>query len=862
MYCENCGKRLIRGYQFCMECGTPVPPEISEEDTSLPAEQDTAGGVPAVEPINSEGGSLVFCPNCGMHMQSSDSFCEKCGVPLGRSEQGAAPSSGVPLWNESPDNSLGGDFGNMSDEDINQINSFMNGYGGIDGGLDAGIGESIPSDTAPEESGDNEIEALTRQLASFGASTSDMPTINAPSRQEPEIIRQQEPKQGQTREVADFSMEADVNDGVGITDGNLPVIEGASMDENPAEDVSLDPYAFINNEIEGTAADETMVQPAPVNEVSEPVAEEIPEPEPSFSEPAEEIPEPAADVPEPAAEAPAPAEEISKPVEEVSAPVEESEPEDDFFEELPFIEEMPPVIAEAAPYIEEPQPTVTDDPKPEEELNRGNLVYCRNCGQDMYDTEQVCKNCGAPYKGAYIPPRSAPSRSGGESKGRKFTIPIISAAAVVVVGVIVLLVATTKQSDGGTAISDKTLSSDSSVTNASEIADDSETVAAVIGGNSDVIVIQTEEAATADGTAQSEDAASPEKPDTESGEVTAASSTSYRTAAHTTPGADAFVSTKTSTSAANTAAQTVAASTTTTKSSTTAAAVSKPSAKVTSLEKDREAIMDAVAVIAGEVGKLDMFAQNVIYAIDNAAGSADTARQVYYGKDFAKNMLSLLDSGKSSVDSAVAAAEPTNSELKSAYTALESLQKKYAAFYSYVKSPSDSASKYETSCAAYLNDFTNAVSSSFKYTKLITDDYTTSDTSSAYIAAMSDAVTAANNAVSTLTTLQTKLTDLGTSGFTANGIVTELSKSSVTKTYANAAGYAMRTKAYTLMLSGAPSAYSSALTSLQTAANELESLVDVYSYIQEASFSSFKSESNSALFSAQSAIAAVTKAIS
>lgn len=26
MYCENCGKKLIRGYQFCMECGTPVPP--------------------------------------------------------------------------------------------------------------------------------------------------------------------------------------------------------------------------------------------------------------------------------------------------------------------------------------------------------------------------------------------------------------------------------------------------------------------------------------------------------------------------------------------------------------------------------------------------------------------------------------------------------------------------------------------------------------------------------------------------------------------------------------------------------------------------------------------------------------------
>ena len=34
MYCENCGKKLIRGYQFCIECGTPVPPEQGEEETN------------------------------------------------------------------------------------------------------------------------------------------------------------------------------------------------------------------------------------------------------------------------------------------------------------------------------------------------------------------------------------------------------------------------------------------------------------------------------------------------------------------------------------------------------------------------------------------------------------------------------------------------------------------------------------------------------------------------------------------------------------------------------------------------------------------------------------------------------------
>ena len=38
MYCENCGKKLIRGYQFCIECGTPVPPEQDEEETQAQGE--------------------------------------------------------------------------------------------------------------------------------------------------------------------------------------------------------------------------------------------------------------------------------------------------------------------------------------------------------------------------------------------------------------------------------------------------------------------------------------------------------------------------------------------------------------------------------------------------------------------------------------------------------------------------------------------------------------------------------------------------------------------------------------------------------------------------------------------------------
>ena len=43
MFCENCGKSLIRGYQFCLECGTPVPAQSAEDDEVMeqaaPAEE-------------------------------------------------------------------------------------------------------------------------------------------------------------------------------------------------------------------------------------------------------------------------------------------------------------------------------------------------------------------------------------------------------------------------------------------------------------------------------------------------------------------------------------------------------------------------------------------------------------------------------------------------------------------------------------------------------------------------------------------------------------------------------------------------------------------------------------------------------
>ncbi len=914
MFCENCGKQLIRGYQFCMECGTPVPPEPEETPEEANAEntedhaETTERKLPSVEPINNADGALVYCPNCGMHMQTSNVFCEKCGIRLDNSngQQTPAPvnqtTGAVPLWNAQPQG-FGENLSDYSEDELDRINNFMS-------------GNTAPDDFGGSAGGIDEIEALTQQLASFGASASEMPEIGSVHQQAetPIIHHQQEPAEGESRKVEDFSLLEDSMNSYAennaVSESGLPIIEGGSMDEDPSQDVSLDPYAFVNNVLDGTPAytpvdpveEKTSVFTEPVADVptyEEPAAEapayEEPAAEaPAYEEPAAEAPayeEPAAEAPayeEPAAEAPAyeepaaetpayeePAAEApayEEPAAEAPAceePAAEApayeepaveEPKEDFFEnEVPFMEEVAPVIEETPAYSpdEEPAPAEEKAPEEEPEAPKGNLVYCRNCGQDMYDTETVCKNCGAPYKGMYVPPRDAPSRKGSEKRSSKKWIPI-TAAAVVAVGVAAVLIATTtsKPSDNSNIVGNNTLPITSSAPEQTDPVEDvtepvdtdateSTPIDTVTSDNDAEVISPVDVSKPSSSVSTEEDGSKP--------------STSVTTPEHTTRTTKNTNTTKTTTKPNTTTRPAATTKATTATSGKPAAVVT--SSKVKSLEKDRQAIMDAAAVIAGEVGKIDMFAQNVIYAIDNSSGSEDTARTAYYNRDFAKNMINIIKNGKSSVDNAVSAADPTNKEMKAAYDSLNALKKKYDAYYNYIISPSGKASSFDTDCANYLSSFTSYLSSNLKYTKIITDDYSSGDTAAAYIAAMSDAVTAANNAVSSLTTLQSKITDLGSKKFEGS-VVSELSKSSVTKTYANAAAYTMRVKAYTIMLSGAPADYSSALSSLNSANNNLQGLVDSYSMIQENSFSNYKSESSDAISNAKSNVSSVTKAIS
>ena len=991
MFCENCGKKLIRGYQFCMECGTPVPPEVEQEQ---PADSAAQGGAessaaqgannaeirstPSVEPINNGSGTLVFCQTCGMHMQTSTTVCEKCGMPLGGSRPTVNVSNGnVPLVNNNPiENEFGGISG-ISDEDIGQINDLLGG-----GGLEASpqIAYNTPSSggemAAIGKSTQSEIDELTRQLESFGASTGDMPAIGVqPVAAE---MRQPEPKVGEARELQDFAMDsAEAHSQVFTNpiDRSVPIIEGGSMDEDPSADISLDPYSFVNNVLEGTenapaapaveeiapAVEEIAppMQPedfapsAPAVEEIAPAAEEIAPPmqpedfvpsAPAVEEIAPAVEEIAPPMqPEdfapsaPAVEEIAPAvEEIAPPmqpedfapsapaVEEIAPAVEEIAPPmqpEDFAPSAPAVEEIAPAVEEIAPpmqpenfdteYIEPPvmpeyvppvmpeysepaddetvildgAPAVAEtaeskpsspapqrapsapasdapiqlarrprDPNapPEEDPVLGKLSYCRNCGQDMYEKETVCKNCGAPYRAPKKHDASLDNRLGGTDGKKKKTVPIIAGSAAVVCAAIVLLivgVSGKKNKDnltGNETLSVDTPSTSSAASTSAEPEDSTPDVVTVAPETEDGSPVTEPDEVTPPPTTEDDKpvVAGPET--AESTEPAPDTSKPEPTTSTPKPATSTSKPTATTTPKPNTTTTPKAAVTTTPKP----AATGTVSAKAASLEKDREKIMDAVEKMAAEVGKIDMLAQNVIYTMENASGNAETARTGYYNRDFAKNIISSIDSGKSAVDAAISSAKPKNSELDSVYSP----------YYDFIKSPSGSTSKFTSSCSTYLSDFTSTLSSNFKYTKF-TSSYTAYETAESYAAAMSDAIAAANNAVSAFSTLEGKLTELKKDNFDTNAVQT-LSKSANSKTYANAAAYAQEVAAYRIMLANPPSDYSSAYSYLKTASDKLNALVGLYNMIQENDRSSFSSESSTSITAARSAISSATKEIS
>ena len=833
MYCENCGKKLIRGYQFCMECGTPVPPEVEEEEENEDAQaneqsasEQPSGEMPGIQPIGNEEGTLVFCPTCGMRMQKSTDHCEKCGMKLN-----ANGSSGVPLVNTDP---LGGEFGGISDSDLARIDNFVNnsGLGGdisydVSGGSDdmGGLGGGLGG-IGGLGGGDlnSEIEALNQQFANLNATSSDMPAISAPAPEpepQPEPVPQEPDLGTLSRRVEDFSMEAGMPETQFLSESGLPVINGGEMAE-PDEPMQLEQnYDDINIDI--TAPAPTAVAELEAPAYTEPEA-------PAYAEP----------------EAPA-----------------YTEPEAPAYTEPEFTQPRRP----------EPEPAPAAESSENDGADLGKLVYCRNCGQDMYEKEAVCKNCGSPNKWNIKPLKKNVSGSAAKSQKQPtklfgiFPIPTVIGAAVVVVGVIALIVATSTANKSEDLVSQPATPTTASTVPDTPVEADENAEANVpdvpaVSDVSDVSSVPEEVNPIVTNESQPEPAATEEAAKPATAEVSGAES-SRPSDTSSSPAATPAVTTRPNTSVTtrpNTSVTTrpnsVAASTavtTTPKPAVTArepAVVStKPSATVTNEDKQREKILDAFEAVSAEVGKLHLYSQATSYAID--AGFTKTK--------FTSGMTSVLSGGKSNVSSLVKNAKPSSSELSSAYSSLQKLYDLYTDYYTYVTGTSDSGSKYTSTADSKLSSFNSAAKSGLSFKSLQTGNQTSSDKSRQYADMLSNAASAASNAASQFNTVKNSVADLKSSKYESDvmGVIYNDKTSAIMK----AAGYAQVVSNYDEMMSGAPAEYSSAKSSLTKAASDLDGMLGVFIDAAYNDLSGFKSEFSSYKTSVDKAVAAVNKAV-
>ena len=841
MYCENCGKKLIRGYQFCMECGTPVPPEVEEEEENEDAQaneqsasEQPSGEMPGIQPIGNEEGTLVFCPTCGMRMQKSTDHCEKCGMKLN-----ANGSSGVPLVNTDP---LGGEFGGISDSDLARIDNFVNnsGLGGdisydVSGGSDdmGGLGGGLGG-IGGLGGGDlnSEIEALNQQFANLNATSSDMPAISAPAPEpepQPEPVPQEPDLGTLSRRVEDFSMEAGMPETQFLSESGLPVINGGEMAE-PDEPMQLEQnYDDINIDI--TAPAPTAVAEPETPAYTEPEAPAYTEPEaPAYTEP----------------EAPA-----------------YTEPEAPAYTEPEFTQPRRP----------EPEPAPAAESSENDGADLGKLVYCRNCGQDMYEKEAVCKNCGSPNKWNIKPLKK--NVSGSVAKSQKqptklfgiFPIPTVIGAAVVVVGVIALIVATSTANKSEELVSQPATSTTASTVPDTPVEADENAEANVpdvpsVSDVSDVSSVPEEVNPIVTNESQPEPAATEEAAKPATAEVSDAES-SRPSDTSSSPAATPAVTTRPNTSVTTrpntpvtTRPNSVATSpavTTTPKPAVTArepAVVStKPSATVTNEDKQREKILDAFEAVSAEVGKLHLYSQATSYAID--AGFTKTK--------FTSGMTSVLSGGKSNVSSLVKNAKPSSSELSSAYSSLQKLYDLYTDYYTYVTGTSDSGSKYTSTADSKLSSFNSAAKSGLSFKSLQTGNQTSSDKSRQYADMLSNAASAASNAASQFNTVKNSVADLKSSKYESDvmGVIYNDKTSAIMK----AAGYAQVVSNYDEMMSGAPAEYSSAKSSLTKAASDLDGMLGVFIDAAYNDLSGFKSEFSSYKTSVDKAVAAVNKAV-
>ena len=507
-----------------------------------------------------------------------------------------------------------------------------------------------------------------------------------------------------------------------------------------------------------------------------------------------------------------------------------------------------------APVREEP---VSEKAPEQPEVDLGRLIYCRNCGQDMYEKELVCQNCGAPKRPEYQRPsqRKVQSKSHEPIKIFGFLpLPaLIGAVAVIALAAFILVPSLLNGKDDITDSGSKTTSS--ATTSAADDEMNAGGTDVTTDGNDPVEIETTEPAQSTDSTMSEPqpDVTEPVESDTSKPEETPDNTTASTPATTTSKPATTTSKPATTTSKP--------ATTTTTKPATTTSKPSSsysPSSTIVSQNKQRDKLISAYETITGEVGKLDAFARNAAYAIMFDSRDTNTAGKSFYASELGKTMLSKIKSGKATVASAVSGAKPTISELSAAYNALCILEDKYLEYYDYVVNASSFGS-FESKCDKYLSNISSYASSKFKLSVLNTSAQTTTDKNEYYADVLSQAVEAAENASAAYSTLRTKISALSESTFSSKFAGTMKDNIS---TYLKAAQYTQAVEAYCDILASAPSAYSSAYKNLKSACASLKDTADVFYLARfDNTLENFKSTTSSNLNAVASYVKKIKNAL-
>ena len=558
-----------------------------------------------------------------------------------------------------------------------------------------------------------------------------------------------------------------------------------------------------------------------------------------------------------------PAAEPKKPVRVAEMPPKKEkpkpEPEDFIPEEIGFISESGTAIREetqkpesksgASTAVLAPPPSskpntqntgTNGDPiippmRPEGEASKGNLVYCRNCGQDMYDTEKVCPKCGAPRV-----VEIQPVTPNNKKKSNKFIFAAIGTAAAlaVVVALAVIISSRTNKPPIDPDIptnSDPSVSCTMSDDNSEPVESDdvSEPVTSSVDENNSSEVT---ESAPVESSVQSAAISSSATQSTPKPQSSPKSQSTPKPQSSSTPKPQS--------------------SSKQPQSSTTPVVV-RPSAKVQSLEADRAKIMDAAAQLSGEIGKVDALVKHANYALETSKFTKEATLENFYNEALAKAFLQSINNNRISMTILFDEARPVNSELNSLYSTLSDLKARYNDCCNFIASPGD-ARKFTANASTYISAF-NSVLTQMGINKFYTSAYTSADKDRAYATVLKSSQTCITSSMTSFSNLLSTLAKLGNTRFDVSA---ENALGNNASTYIEAVTSYGKLNAYRLMLLGVTSGYSKNYANISSAYNEFTNSIDYNVKIADHSLVEYTSQINRSITTATSAVTSISSAIS